>query len=343
MYRYLSRRQLLKVSAAGSGIFVASPFFVGRVSAAPPPLEKKDSYRVGFAQTDQANPWRIAETTSMRDEAAKRGHELIETDANQDTAKQIADLDTIISQQPDVIIFPPRESQPLAPSVLKAKDGGIPVILIDRDVDHEVAKPGEDYVTFIGSDFVDQGRRAAEWLIEATGGNAKIIILEGTTGADPAIDRQTGFLDLIQSGTFKGTPVGDPVAGMELLASQTGDFVRDKGRQVMETLLQANPDVTAVYAHNDEMIIGAIEALEAAGRKPGQDVTLVSIDGENAALDAIVAGKLGASVESSPFFGPIAFDTLDKYVNGEDLPDWVKVEDRFFDASNAKEFQGKQF
>ena len=279
----------------------------------------------------------------MQDEATKRGYELIATDANEDTAKQIADLDSIIAQRPDIIIFPPRESKPLAPKVLDAKNAGIPVILIDRDVDHSIAKPGVDYITFIGSDFVDQGRRAAEWLVKATNGQAKIIILEGTTGADPAIDRQTGFVDYITEGTFKGTPVAEPQPGMQILASQTGDFVRDKGRQVMETLLQAHPDVTAVYAHNDEMAIGAIAALEAAGRQPGKDVILVSIDGENAALDMIVAGKLGASVESSPFFGPISFDTMMKYVNGEDIPDWVKVEDGLFDSSNAKEFQGKQF
>jgi ABC-type sugar transport system substrate-binding protein len=343
MDRYLSRRRILKVSVAGAGVFVAGPFFTGWASAAPPPLSKKDKYRVGFAQTDQANPWRIAETKSMRDEAAKRGHQLIESDANADTAKQLSDLDTIIAQKPDVIIFPPRESKPLAPAILKAKAAGIPVILVDRDVDHAVAKPGEDYVTFIGSDFVDQGRRAAEWLIKATNGTAKIIELEGSTGADPAIDRKKGFDDLIVSGSFKGTPVGDPQSGMTLLASQTGNFTRDEGRQAMETLLSAHSDVTAVYAHNDEMAIGAIAALQDAGRKPGQDVLVVSIDGENAALDAIVAGTLGATVESSPFFGPISFDTLDKYVAGETLPEWIKVEDRFFDASNAKENQGKQY
>jgi ribose transport system substrate-binding protein len=130
---------------------------------------------------------------------------------------------------------------------------------------------------------------------------------------------------------------------MEIIASQSGNFTRDEGRQVMETLLQAHPDVTAVYAHNDEMAIGAIAALEAAGRKPGEDVILVSIDGENAAMDAIVEGKLGASVESSPFFGPIAYETMMKFVNGEEIDDWVKVEDRFFDSSNAAENQGKQF
>ncbi len=344
MDRELSRRHLLKLAAAGAGVAALSPRLVQRAWAQElPPLPKKDTYTVGFCQTGSNNPWRLAETKSMQDEAAKRGYKLIATDANEDTAKQIADVASVIAQRPDILIFPPRESGPLAPSVLQAKQAGIPVILIDRDVEHDVAMPGRDYITFIGSDFVDQGRRAAEWLIGATGGNARIIELEGTTGADPAIDRKQGFDELILGGSFKGTPVATPVAGMQILASQTGNFTRNEGRQVMETLLQAHPDVTAVYAHNDEMAIGAIAALEAAGRKPGQDVILVSIDGENDALQAIVDGKLGATVESSPFFGPIAFDTMLKYANGEDLPDWVVVQDRFFDKSNAAEFVGKQF
>ena len=183
-------------------------------------------------------------------------------DANEDTAKQIADVDSIIAQRRDILIFPPRESKALAPAVMKIKAAGIPVILIDRDVDHTIAKPGEDYVTFIGSDFVDQGRRAAEWLVKATNGKAKIIELEGTTGADPAIDRKKGFDDYI-AGTFKRhADAGGRRSGMEIIASQTGNFIRDTGHKVMETLMQAHPDVTAVYAHNDEMAIGAIAALQ---------------------------------------------------------------------------------
>src|ERR671917_241559 len=269
---------------------------LGGVSAQElPKLQQKDKYKVGFAQTESNNPWRIAQTESMKAEAAKLGHQLVYTDAAGSAAKQVADVNSMIAQGVDLIFLAPREEKPLIPAVMAAKKAGIPVILLDRNVDQNLAKAERDYVTFIGSDFVDQGRRAAEWLIQATGGNARIIELEGTTGADPAIDRKQGFDDLILNGTFKGTPVG------------------------------------------------AIDALEAAGRQPGQDVILVSIDGENAALDAIVAGKLGASVESSPFFGPIAFQTMDQYIAGEDIPDWVKVEDRFFDKSNAAEFQGKQF
>jgi galactofuranose transport system substrate-binding protein len=338
-----NRRSILRLGAAGAGILVAGRGLAASAQDGLPPLEEKDTYTVGFAQVGSNNPWRLGESKSMQDEAAARGYTLIETNANEDTAKQIADVKSLIAQQVDILIFPPRESQALAPVVLEAKAAGIPVILIDRDVDHSIAMPGRDYITFIGSDFVDQGRRAAEWLAEATGGEAKIIILEGTTGSDPAIDRQQGFVDYL-AGTFRGTPTPQGAfPGMEVIASQTGDFQRDLGREVMQTLLQSHPDVTAVYAHNDEMAIGAIAALQEAGRTPGEDVILVSIDGSNAALDAIVDGTLGASVESSPFFGPIAFETMDQYIAGEDIPDWVKVEDRFFDESNAAEFQGKQF
>jgi ABC-type sugar transport system substrate-binding protein len=279
----------------------------------------------------------------MQDEAKRLGYTLIETNADEDTAKQIADVASLIAQGVDILIFPPREAKALAPSVMQAKQAGIPVILVDRDVDHSIARPGEDYVTFISSDFVDQGRRAAEWLVEATGGKAKIIEVEGTTGSAPATGRKTGFDDFLQ-GSFRGTPTASgQYPDMEIIASQSGDEQRDTGRQVMQTLLKAHPDVTAVYAHTDEMALGAIAALQEAGRKPGDDVIVVSIDGENAALDAILDGTLGASVESSPFFGPIAFETMQKYIDGEDLPDWVKVEDRFFDKCNAAEFQDKQF
>lgn len=289
-----------------------------------PKLAKKDKYKVGFAQTESNNPWRLAQTASMKDEAAKRGYELVYTDAASQESKQIADIDSMIAQKVDAIFLAPRSEKPLAQAVLKAKAAGIPVILLDRNVDQTVAQAGRDYVTFIGSDFVEEGKRAADWLIKATGGKAKIIELEGTVGASPAIDRKKGFDDRIKS-----------EAGMQILDSQTGDFNRDKGRQVMETLLQAHPDVTVVYAHNDEMAIGAIAALEAAGKVPGKDVIVVSIDGEKDALQAIVDGKLGASVECNPRFGPKAFDTLEAYARGEQIPAKIINPDKFFDATNA--------
>jgi len=317
------RRNLLGLAAGAACLALLA----GGASAQElPKLEQKDSYKVGFAQTESNNPWRIAETKSMQDEAAKCGWQLVYTDAAGSAAKQVADVNSMIAQSVDAIFIAPREEKPLVPAVMAAKRNGIPVFLLDRNVDQNVAKAGRDYVTFVGSDFIDQGRRAAEWLVEATGGKAKIIELEGTTGSSPANDRKKGFDAVVAQHP-----------GMEIVASQSGDFSRDKGRQVTETLLQAHPDATAVYAHNDEMAMGAIAALEAAGKTPGKDVTVVSIDGTRDALQAIVDGKLGATVQSSPFFGPIACETMKRYAAGETIEPWVKVEDMFFDKSNAAE------
>jgi ABC-type sugar transport system substrate-binding protein len=316
----MNRRALIKLTT-GAAIVALS---AGAAFAQAPALEKKDSYRVGFAQTESNNPWRIAETKSMQDIAESCGWELVYTDAAGSAAKQVADVNSMIAQGVDAIFLAPREEKPLIPAVMNAKGAGIPVFLIDRNVDQSLAKAGQDYVTFIGSDFVDQGRRAAEWLVEATGGKGKIIELEGTTGSSPANNRKKGFDDVIAQHPE-----------MEIVASQSGDFARDKGRQVAETLLQAHPDATAIYAHNDEMAIGAIAALEAAGKTPGKDVLVVSIDGTRDALQAIIDGKMGATVQSSPFFGPVACETMKKYANGEQLGEWVKVEDMFFDKSNA--------
>ncbi len=298
----------------------------GSAAGGAPKLAKKDKYRVGFAQTESNNPWRLAQTASMKEEAAKKGWELVYTDAAGQASKQVTDVESMIAQKVDAIFLAPREEKPLAAAVKKAKEAGIPVILLDRNVDQSLAKAGEDYVTFIGSDFIEEGKRAAEWLIKATGGKAKIIELEGTAGSSPANDRKKGFHDRIAS-----------ESGMQILASTAqGDFARDKGRQAMETLLQAHPDVTAVYAHNDEMAIGAIAAIEAAGKQPGKDIIVVSIDGSKDALQAILDGKLGATVECNPRFGPKAYETLEKYAAGEQIPAKIINPDKFFDSSNAQ-------
>jgi ribose transport system substrate-binding protein len=306
-------------------VALAAAFAVGASAQGLPKLAEKQGYKVGFAQTESNNPWRIAETQSLKDAAKSCNWDLVYSDAAGSAAKQVADVESMIAQKVDVIVLAPREEKPLIPAVMKAKKAGIPVILIDRNVDQKVAAAGRDYVTFIGSDFIDQGRRAAEWLIKATNGKATIVELEGTTGSSPANDRKKGFDDAVKKHS-----------GMKIVASQSGDFARDKGRQVMQTLLQAHPDVTAVYAHNDEMAIGAIAALEAAGKKPGQDVIVVSIDGTKDALQAIASGKMGATVQSSPFFGPITCATMKRYAKGEKIEPWVKVSDKFYDKSNAQ-------
>lgn len=314
-----SRRTFMLAATALGAITLA-----GAALAELPALAKKDTYKVGFAQTESNNPWRIAQTDSMKAEAEKRGFQLVYTDAAGSAAKQVADVNSMIAQGVDLIFLAPREEKPLIPAVMAAKKAGIPVILLDRSVDPSLAKAGEDYLTFIGSDFIQEGKRVAEWLAKNANGKSKIIELEGTTGSSPANDRKKGFDEAITA-----------AGGFEIVASQTGDFARDKGRQVAEALLQAHPDADIIYAHNDEMAIGAISAIEAAGKVPGKDILVLSIDGGKEAVQAVVDGKIAAVVECNPRFGPKAFDTMMKYAGGEKIEPWVINDDKFYDSTNA--------
>ena len=287
--------------------------------------------RVGFSQTETDGPWRIAETKSMRDEAAKRGYELVYTNARGATAQQVSDLEDIIAQRVDAIFLAPREAKGFEGPLAAAKQAGIPVFLIDREI--EGGKAGEDYVTFIGSNFIEEGKRAGEWLVKQTNGKAGIVELLGSAGASVANDRHQGFDEVI-----KAHP------DMKLIASQPGNFNRAEGQKVMESLIQAHGRaITAVYTHNDEMALGAIQALRAANMNPGKDVIVVSVDGQKSALEAIIDGTMNATVECNPRFGPVAFDTLEKFKRGEKIPAKIINEDRFFDSTNAKQFVGEAF
>jgi ribose transport system substrate-binding protein len=188
-------------------------------------------------------------------------------------------------------------------------------------------------VTFIGSNFVEEGRRAGEWLAKQTNGKAGIVELLGTAGSSVADDRHNGFVEAI-----KAHP------DMKIIAAQPGNFTRAEGQRVMENLIQAHGDnITVVYAHNDEMALGAIQALKSANKQPGKDVLIVSVDGQRSALEAIARGEMNATVECNPRFGPIAFDTLEKYLRKEPVPPKIIVPDRFFDASNAAQFVAEAY
>jgi ABC-type sugar transport system substrate-binding protein len=315
-----SRRTIMLAATTLGAMAIA-----GASMAEVPALKQKDKYKVGFAQTESNNPWRIAQTDSMKAEAEKLGYQLVYTDAAGSAAKQVADVNSMIAQGVDLIFLSPREEKPLIPAVRAAEKAGIPVILLDRSVDPKLAQPGKDYLTFIGSDFIKEGQRVAEWLAKNADGKKKIIELEGTTGSSPANDRKKGFDDAIKA-----------AGGFEIVASQSGDFARDKGRQVAEALLQAHPDADIIYAHNDEMAIGAISAIEAAGKVPGKDILVLSIDGGKEAVGLVAEGKIGAVVECNPRFGPKAFETMARFAKGEKIEPWVINDDKFYDGNNAK-------
>ncbi|MGB7160585.1 MAG: ABC transporter substrate-binding protein [Tepidisphaeraceae bacterium] len=280
---------------------------------------------VGFAQVGAESAWRTANSDSIKSEAAERGVKLNFSDARQQQPNQIAALRSFVQQKVDVILLAPIVETGWEPVLREVKAAGIPVILSDR----RVATDDESlYVTFIGSDFIEEGRRAAEWLAKKTNGKAVIAELQGTPGSAPANDRKKGFEDYI-----KNHP------GMKIVVSQTGEFTRAKGKEVMEVFLKSpqGKEINALYAHNDDMALGAIQAIEEAGRKPGTDILIVSIDGVKGAFEAMAEGKLNCTVECNPLIGPQIFDAVEKVVAGETLPKRIQVEEGVFDQSQAKE------
>jgi ribose transport system substrate-binding protein len=280
---------------------------------------------IGFSSPEkEVNPFRIAETESMRSEAKERGiKKLLYTNAQSQASKQISDIRDMIAQDVDAIVVGPLLEEGLAPALNAAKEAKVPVFLIDRET---AGTPCEDFITFMGSDFRKQGEQAAKLLAGLTDEKAKVAVLEGTPGASVTIDRTEGF-----EKELKQYP------NMEIVASQTGEFLRTKGQTVMEQLIQSNPEIDAVYAENDEMALGAIQALKDAGKDPGQDVKVVSIDGTRQAVQAITTGDINAVIETNPRFGPLAFDTIEKFLAGKPVPQRIIVQDDIYTPDNAQE------
>jgi ABC-type sugar transport system substrate-binding protein len=280
---------------------------------------------VGFSQSEkEANPFRIAETASIKDEAQRAGvQKLLTTNADSNLGKQVSDIRSMLAQGAQVLIVAPLNSEGLEPALQAARDKKVPVITVDRKLTS--AQPCKDYLTFIGSDFVEQGRRAGEKMAAVTGGTGKVAILLGSSGNNVTTDRTSGFKDYLRASA----------PGLTVVAEQTGDFAREKGQSVTEQLLQANPGITAIYAENDEMALGAVTAIKSAGKKPGTDIKVVSVDGTRNAVEGIVNGEINAVIESNPRFGPLAFQTIGKFGAGEAIPNAVIIQDKQYDKDNA--------
>lgn len=285
---------------------------------------EKSDIKIGFAQQTNEVAYRIKQTESIRDEAEERGYEISITDAQNDTAKQVSDVEDLVSQNLDYLILSPREFEGLTAGILAAKDADIPVILVDREAE---GVPGEDFVTFIGSDYIWEGEQAANWIIDNVGDDIGIVELTGTPGASAAADRHQGFTDAVEQHSE-----------INIIASQTAEFSRSDAQEVMENILASNKDaIDAVYAHNDEMALGAALAIESAGLEPGVDIAIVGIDGQKDAFEAVQSGRLSATVFSSPYYGSAVFDVIDALVAGESVDPQITLEGYLVDATNVEE------
>ena len=289
---------------------------------------------LGFAQIGAESEWRTANTKSIKEAADTAGINLKFSDAQQKQENQIKAIRSYIAQKVDVIAFSPVVETGWEPVLKEAKAAKIPVILTDRAVS---AKDDTLWVTFMGSDFVEEGRRAANWLVEKTKDNAgpvNIVELQGTVGSAPAIDRKKGFEEIIKD-----------KAKFKIIRSQTGDFTRAKGKEVMEAFLKAEgKKINVLFAHNDDMAIGAIQAIEEAGMKPGKDILIVSIDGVKGAFQAMMAGKLNVSVECSPLLGPQLMAAVKDLMAGKTLPKRIVTTEGVFPMETAaKEFPSRKY
>jgi simple sugar transport system substrate-binding protein len=284
-----------------------------------------DELVVGFAQVGAESGWRTANTKDIQAAFEDAGIELKFSDAQQKQENQIKAIRSYIQQGVDYIAFSPVVETGWDAVLGEAKAAGIPVILTDRAVD---SADDSLYVSFLGSDFIEEGKKAGQWVLEefADADSVKIVQLEGTTGAAPAIDRAEGFADVIGA---------DPK--FEIVASQTGDFTRAGGKQVMEALLKSNPDIDLVYAHNDDMGLGAIEAIEAAGLVPGQDIKIVTVDAVKDGMQALADGKINFIVECSPLLGAQLVDIITTLNDGGTVEKRIITEETTFTQDQAKE------
>ncbi|MDG4780200.1 ABC transporter substrate-binding protein [Micromonospora sp. WMMD961] len=281
---------------------------------------------MGFSQVGAESGWRTANTTSIKDAAAAAGIELKFDDAQQKQENQIKAIRNYIQQKVDVIAFSPVVESGWDTVLKEAKDAGIPVILTDRAVD---SADKSLYKTFLGSDFVKEGRLAGEWLVEqkkTASGPVNIVELQGTTGAAPANDRKQGFAEAIAANP-----------NLKVIASQTGDFTRAGGKQVMEQFLKANPKIDVLFAHNDDMGLGALEAITAAGKVPGKDITIITVDAVKDGMQALADGKFNFIAECSPLLGPQLMDLAKKVHAGEEVPARIETEETTFTQEQAKE------
>ena len=309
----------VSLAATGCG---GSDATTGEDGTTPAGADSDEPITVGFAQTGSESGWRSANTESMKEAfSAENGFNLIFNAADNDPAAQIAAVRSFINQGVDAIVIAPIVEDGWDDVLQEAKDADIPVILEDRTV-----SASEDlYEAWVGLDFRLEGVMAGEWAAETFGDTpTNMVVLEGTTGSAPANDRAEGFAEAIE-----GTAI-------TTLDSQTGNFTRADGKTVMEGFLQKyGSDIDLLYAHNDDMALGAIDAIEAAGLVPGDDIKIVSIDAVKDGMQALVDGKINYIVECNPLLGELAAGLVKDVLSGAEVEKTLYVEDQTFTQEEA--------
>lgn len=317
----LSRRSLL---AGGAAIVAGSALAACGKKSPSTSASGTKTITLGFSQVGSESGWRSANTDSVKDAAKAAGINLKFSDAQQKQENQIQAIRDYIAQKVDVISFSPVVASGWDTVLQEAKSAKIPVILTDRQVDSDSSL----WVSLVGSDFEIEGERAGhllEKVLAATPVNpVNIVVLEGTTGSAPALQRAEGFKKVL-----------DTHSDWKIVASQTGDFTRDGGKQVMAAFLQSHPEANVLFAHNDDMALGAIQSIQAAGKKPGTDIKIVSVDGVHDGFVAMTQGYINAIAECNPLLGPQLMDTIKKVLAGQTVDKWIKTQESDFLAADA--------
>lgn len=312
------------LATSGCGLPLAVP--PNPTATIEPGIKQKKTYKdliVGYVQLGDESEWRSANTASVKEAASQLGVELRFSNAQQKQENQIQAIRSLIAQKVDVIGVAPIVETGWVAVFQEAKDAGIPIILVDR----RAAVPPDLYVTLMGSDFLEEGRNAGRIMAKLTSGKANIVELQGTNDSAPANDRYLGFREILQD-----------YPDMKIIDSQDGDFTVAMGKEVMEGFLKKHgKNITALYAHNDDMALGAIKAIEEYGLRPGVDIKIVSVDATRGAFEAMIAGKLNATVECNPLLGPEFLELALKVANGESIPKWIPSQESVFFPDNAAE------
>ncbi len=323
----ISRRSLLTaaVAAAATGGLAACAKDGGSTTG------DTSKITLGFSQTGSESGWRTANTQSIKDSATAAGITLQFSDAQGKEENQIAAVRSFIQQKVDVISFSPLKVTGWDAVLKEAKDAKIPVILTDRGVEADPSL----YVSLLGSDFTDEGKRAAAMFKKICQDMTAVNIaqLEGSTGSAPAIERTKGFADAMAS-----------ESKFKIVVTQTGEFTRAKGKEVMEAFLKSHPEINALYAQNDDMGLGAIQAIETAGKKPGTDIRIVTVDAIKDGMTALVAGKINGIVECNPLLGPQLMELVKKVKAGQSVEKRIiTIEKDFYQADAAAALPTRQY